>query len=257
MKKTVSLFICLIMLFALILPTAAEGYECSLKTDSASVNVGDTVKISVEVGAGLSGFDSFLTYDTECFEYVDSKEGSLMLAQINTQEAGNFHLVAVASDVVAGGTVYTLTFKVLKLGGSFKLAVVDALAKDDTNVAGSMKNSVLEFKDSGTVDMQSVEKSEVEKQEIANNYNYAPPAESGESTTEYMQTVAPDETFSETSEEAELTTGEAEAGSIKNKDTKIGVMTAILIGIVSAGVAVALIIKKNDKNNKKDPEDLD
>ncbi len=127
MKKLFSCILAILILAFSIVPCFAEGEETPTETKTASlsisasptaVSVGDTITVSVKVSEGLSVINLVVTYNSEYFAYAsDASGGTFSMYEASSGTPGKFSCTAYENESGAGGTVATITLKVVKVPG--------------------------------------------------------------------------------------------------------------------------------------------
>lgn len=74
MRKMVSLFLCVLLVGALVVPASAAGTEFTVTPAAATVSPGDTVTLTVDVktAEACKSFGVLVAYDENVFEFVSS-----------------------------------------------------------------------------------------------------------------------------------------------------------------------------------------
>lgn len=145
MKKIMSVTLAMLFAVLCVIPAFAAGYSCSLSADKNNANVGDTVTISVNVGSGLTGLETIISFDTAYFELVDAKTTSLMVTIAGTSKPGQVHLAGAATEPTKAGEFAKITLKVLKTGGQISCNIKDALDAADNDVSSQMNDSSIKI----------------------------------------------------------------------------------------------------------------
>ncbi len=141
MKKIMSVTLAMLFAVLCVIPAFAAGYSCNLSADKGKANVGDTVTVSVNVGAGLTGLDATVSFDTAYFELVDAKATSLMVTVVGASKPGQVHLAGATTQPTNAGSVANITLKVLQTGGQISCKVNEALDAEDNDVSSQMNSS--------------------------------------------------------------------------------------------------------------------
>lgn len=123
------------LLFAVGMEVAAAGGSSSLGTSASSVNIGDTVSVTMNVSADVyASFRMSVSYDSSVLEYTGTdKSGDCN---------GGGGALSVLSEVDGGGT-YSITFKFKAIApgdASVSASAVEALAMETAeaiNISGS------------------------------------------------------------------------------------------------------------------------
>ncbi|MBO5333995.1 MAG: hypothetical protein J6B37_07795 [Clostridia bacterium] len=162
MKKVLSIFLAVLMVFAIIPTTvfAASAPVITATADKTTVKVGDTVKVTVKLPANsnLVSLQYTIKYDSTCFQLVDK---SMTLGNCfpfetsNVNVKGEVRYIAATKDAVnsSAATLFTVQFKVLKTGGKItfnidEAYIVDSNGKDVdvTSACASASTKSITFK---------------------------------------------------------------------------------------------------------------
>ena len=147
MKKITSILLAVLMLFSMFAVSVSAAPSLSLTVSDTAPDVGDTITVTAKISANsnLVCVDGKLTYNTEYFEYVSNS--SSMGGTVNPKSG--VVILAYAADIgkeYNGSELMTVTFKVLKTGGtlSFSTSGVYVLENgEDTPVSLGSKSVTL------------------------------------------------------------------------------------------------------------------
>lgn len=149
MKKIVSVVIALIIVCSVCFTAvfaASNTAALTAKSNVSKANVGDTVKVTVDLSANsdLGALTFYLKYDSSCYEYVKGslKAGGLFaMEEINDKTAGSLKYTAMTgTSVNAAGTLITAEFKVLKTNSAFSILVDEAWDSGDNDITSAVAN---------------------------------------------------------------------------------------------------------------------
>lgn len=153
MKKLISCIIALIILSVSILPCFAAAPVVSVGASTTNISVGSTVSVYVNLSAesNLSMVKFTVTYPTTHLELVGSvSSGKLFsIEEINSSAGSISYFGASEEDVVAGGSILKMEFKVLKAG-----ATVSVTGLDSTGAEKATTNGSVTFKDCAHANMK-------------------------------------------------------------------------------------------------------
>lgn len=147
MKKIVSVVIALIIVCSVCFTAvfaASNTAALTAKSNVSKANVGDTVKVTVDLSANsdLGALTFYLKYDSSCYEYVKGslKAGGLFaMEEINDKTAGSLKYTAMTgTSVNAAGTLITAEFKVLKTNSAFSILVDEAWDSGDNDITSAV-----------------------------------------------------------------------------------------------------------------------
>lgn len=147
MKKIVSVVIALIIVCSVCFTAvfaASNTAALTAKSNVSKANVGDTVKVTVDLSANsdLGALTFYLKYDSSCYEYVKGslKAGGLFaMEEINDKTAGSLKYTAMTgTSVNAAGTLITAEFKVLKTNSAFSVLVDEAWDSGDNDITSAV-----------------------------------------------------------------------------------------------------------------------
>lgn len=147
MKKIVSVVIALIIVCSVCFTAvfaASNTAALTAKSNVSKANVGDTVKVTVDLSANsdLGALTFYLKYDSSCYEYVKGslKAGGLFaMEEINDKTAGSLKYTAMTgTSVTAAGTLITAEFKVLKTNSAFSVLVDEAWDSGDNDITSAV-----------------------------------------------------------------------------------------------------------------------
>lgn len=147
MKKIVSVVIALIIVCSVCFTAvfaASSSAALTAKSNVSKANVGDTVKVTVDLSANsdLGALTFYLKYDSSCYEYVKGslKAGGLFaMEEINDKTAGSLKYTAMTgTSVNAAGTLITAEFKVLKTNSAFSILVDEAWDSGDNDITSAV-----------------------------------------------------------------------------------------------------------------------
>ncbi len=123
----------------LFVPESDPEEPIAIELDRDTVNVGETVKASVIISTGYTGYDLLLNYDTDCFELVSAQEENLgfcFIQAINDGTAGEIKLAGARTRLTSTKVLLTAEFKVLK-EGTLELDCLDLLDDEDNSIDAS------------------------------------------------------------------------------------------------------------------------
>lgn len=149
MKKIVSVVIALIIVCSVCFTAvfaASNTAALTAKSNVSKANVGDTVKVTVDLSANsdLGALTFYLKYDSSSYEYVKGslKAGGLFaMEEINDKTAGSLKYTAMTgTSVNAAGTLITAEFKVLKTNSAFSILVDEAWDSGDNDITSAVAN---------------------------------------------------------------------------------------------------------------------
>lgn len=117
MKKFISLFLCMMLIFAIVPISVVNAITTPVLTvANITAKQGDTVKveISIDNNPGIMGMAFCITYDAKALAYVDYEEGYLSDYNIlNHANSGEISFVNIEStDLSNNDVLLTLVFKV-------------------------------------------------------------------------------------------------------------------------------------------------
>lgn len=147
MKKIASVVIALIIVCSICCTAvfaASNTAALTAKSNVSKANVGDTVKVTVDLSANsdLGALTFYLKYDSSCYEYVKGslKAGGLFaMEEINDKTAGSLKYTAMTgTSVTAAGTLITAEFKVLKTNSAFSVLVDEAWDSGDNDITSAV-----------------------------------------------------------------------------------------------------------------------
>lgn len=147
MKKIVSVVIALIIVCSVCFTAvfaASNTAALTAKSNVSKANVGDTVKVTVDLSANsdLGALTFYLKYDSSCYEYVKGslKAGGLFaMEEINDKTTGSLKYTAMTgTSVNAAGTLITAEFKVLKTNSVFSILVDEAWDSGDNDITSAV-----------------------------------------------------------------------------------------------------------------------
>lgn len=147
MKKIASVVIALIIVCSICCTAvfaASNTAALTVKSNVSKANVGDTVKVTVDLSANsdLGALTFYLKYDSSCYEYVKGslKAGGLFaMEEINDKIAGSLKYTAMTgTSVTAAGTLITAEFKVLKTNSAFSVLVDEAWDSGDNDITSAV-----------------------------------------------------------------------------------------------------------------------
>ncbi len=148
MKKTnkyLSLLLALVMIFSMMPFAALEASAAdipvvSLKSSSDTVDVGDTITLTITTtpSSKIISFGANITYDSEYFEVIPDSESyaSGLFGDMNANKAGVVKVAFVVGSQTVGDSVtdlFTIDFKVLKANGTFDLDILEVYILDGTS----------------------------------------------------------------------------------------------------------------------------
>lgn len=143
MKKIASVVIALIIVCSICCTAvfaASNTAALTAKSNVSKANVGDTVKVTVDLSANsdLGALTFYLKYDSSSYEYVKGslKAGGLFaMEEINDKTTGSLKYTAMTgTSVNAAGTLITAEFKVLKTNSAFSVLVDEAWDSGDNDI---------------------------------------------------------------------------------------------------------------------------
>ncbi|MBR5246189.1 MAG: hypothetical protein IKV25_02310 [Clostridia bacterium] len=135
MKKVLSVFLAVLMIFAMIstVAFAASAPAITATANKTTVKVGDVVTVTVKLPANsnLVSLEYSLKYDTAYFQVVSNSAastGAFGYEAMNTNKSGEVKYIGATSDSITGAakTLFTVQFKVLKTGGKITCSVGEA-----------------------------------------------------------------------------------------------------------------------------------
>ena len=143
MKKLFSCIIALVILSVSVLPCFAAAPSVSIGASTTSVSVGSTVSVYVNLSAesNLSMVKFTVTYPTTHLELVSGSvsSGKLFGIEETNPSAGSVsYFGANEEDVVAGGTILKMEFKVLKGGATVSVTGLDSTGAEKATTNGSV-----------------------------------------------------------------------------------------------------------------------
>lgn len=147
MKKIVSVVIALIIVCSVCFTAvfaASNTAALTAKSNVSKANVGDTVKVTVDLSSNsdLGALTFYLKYDSSSYEYVKGslKAGGLFaMEEINDKTAGSLKYTAMTgTSVNAAGTLITAEFKVLKTNSAFSILVDEAWDSGDNDITSAV-----------------------------------------------------------------------------------------------------------------------
>mgnify|MGYP003297131015 CR=1 FL=1 len=142
MKKFFSCIIALVILSVSILPCFAAAPVVSVGASTTSVSVGNTVSVYVNLSAesNLSMVRFSVTYPTTHLELVGSvSSGKLFgIEEINSSAGSVSYFGASEEDVVAGGSIIRMDFKVLQGGATVSVTGLDSTGAEKATTNGSV-----------------------------------------------------------------------------------------------------------------------
>lgn len=147
MKKIVSVVIALIIVCSVCFTAvfaASNTAALTAKSNVSKANVGDTVKVTVDLSANsdLGALTFYLKYDSSSYEYVKGslKAGGLFaMEEINDKTTGSLKYTAMTgTSVTAAGTLITAEFKVLKTNSAFSILVDEAWDSGDNDITSAV-----------------------------------------------------------------------------------------------------------------------
>lgn len=150
MKKIVSVVIALIIVCSVCFTAvfaASNTAALTAKSNVSKANVGDTVKVTVDLSANsdLGALTFYLKYDSSSYEYVKGslKAGNVFaMEEINDKTAGSLKYTAMTgTSVNAAGTLITAEFKVLKTNSAFSVLVDEAWDSGDNDVTSAVASN--------------------------------------------------------------------------------------------------------------------
>lgn len=137
MKKVLSVFMSMLLLFALCLPAFAAEAEAQVQTALDKETGVLTLTLSVPAGTDLATLETALHYDAEKLELSDVVYGAGDMTTVNKETAGVVRLYMIwAASQTDAATLATVTFKV-KDGAAGKAAFEfkDTSATDSGNAS--------------------------------------------------------------------------------------------------------------------------
>ena len=157
MKKIVSILLAVLVVFSMFAFTAsaAAAPTFTAKADKTDVKVGDTVKVTVSTSKNskLTVATLALKYDPAYFEVTEKTGAKAFDLETFGEKAGQVRFLAT-QDVGAvladsATTLFTVSFKVLKTGGTINLVVEEAYVDEggkDVNVTADAAKKVNSIK---------------------------------------------------------------------------------------------------------------
>ncbi|MBR5246075.1 MAG: hypothetical protein IKV25_01730 [Clostridia bacterium] len=156
MKKIFSCLIAILILLTCMIPSFAEdentarttSASLSVSASSSSVSVGDTINLTVKVSDGLSIINLTVGYNSEYFSYVSYSSGDAFpFCEPQSSTAGQFYCVAYGNETQTGGTIITVTLKVIKVpSGDGSTISASATGKDIDRNSVSVSSSGVTIK---------------------------------------------------------------------------------------------------------------
>lgn len=163
MKKGLSAALALFLLLcACCIPTSAAGASLTLKADKNTLNVGDTVTVTVNMSGnpGIASLDFSLNYESDKLQVL-SQESLLngtnsFFGMENVQPRYTSNSIRYsglsANSITKNGTVLTVSFKVLKPHSAFSISVIEV--KDQNYKDVSITTNTL-HKDTSAVETKA------------------------------------------------------------------------------------------------------
>lgn len=163
MKKIVSILLAVLVVFSMFAFTAsaATAPTITAKADKTAVKAGDVVKVTVSTSAKSKLIVTTLTlnYDPAYFEVTEKVSANAFDFDAFGQKAGQVKFLAtqnvgvVVADSVT--TLFTVSFKVIKAGGTISLNVEEAYVDEngkEVNVTADVAKKVnsIKFTDAST-----------------------------------------------------------------------------------------------------------
>lgn len=150
MKKLFSCILAILILAVSIIPGFAENegvapvsenVSLSVSASSTSVSVGDTITVTVGVSGGLSMINLNIKYNSEYLAYSSYSSGSAFSSHEFSPSTGSLTFLGFDG---AGGSIVTVTFKVLKVsnGSEGKISVSASGSDVEGNKVSVSGNSV-------------------------------------------------------------------------------------------------------------------
>lgn len=129
MKKILSCLIAILIFSVSMIPCFAEAPVVSVSASTTNISVDDVVTVYVNLSkdSNLTILNFNVDYPSTHFEYVSGSLSSGSLFDINepTVSSGNISFFGTCYEepVVAGGTLLTMKFKVIKCGGTISINI--------------------------------------------------------------------------------------------------------------------------------------
>ncbi len=127
MKKFLSCVVALLIMAISIVPCFAQAPTVSVGASTTSVSVGSVINVYINLSAesNLTMVKFKVNYQTTHFELVSgSAKASKIFSTVEVNESNGYvsYLGANEEDVVAGGTLVSMQFKVLQGGGTISIS---------------------------------------------------------------------------------------------------------------------------------------
>lgn len=150
----------IVVIFIFLAGHVSASYAASLQLDpaTASVAVGQTVNIKVNISSGtetVRSTDAFVSYDSAYFETPTVTNGTFFQTAFQNIDTTRVYVAGLqtdpASTVQGTGTIATITFRAKK-SGSTRLTFVCGTntANDSTIVAGSGSANIIQCSSNGS-----------------------------------------------------------------------------------------------------------
>lgn len=130
MKKLLSILLVVAMVAAMAL-TVSAAETATFTVSSATAAIGEEVSLTVSAKGSFATYALSVTWDAEALELVSLKDNKMYLGSFTGNTDNGFVTEAVTANEDIDGTLFTITFKVLKAGEhKVNLAVENAVLDD-------------------------------------------------------------------------------------------------------------------------------